>query len=334
MRSRFVPALARGRGGLRWIAVLGAMCVVSRATNARAEVTLPPEVGWDYGAIETGRGAALSGAERAISNSIGALLSNPANMVASRVYHVGALASIWPEAARQTYGAAIVDSSTSSTGLAGGLSAAWTIQDADGLKRRGTDLRMALAFPFSQQFRMGIAAKYLAFRQEGDGPLGPSLVSGGLEDQSIVRNFGVDAGVTLQPQGGFSLSLVGTNLNSPGNGFLPTSVGGGLGLGTDEVSIEGDMVADFTTWDSNSWRAMGGGELLIADHFPLRLGYRYDDGSAMHWLSGGIGYIERSMTLEVGVRRSVGGGDATAIVLSFAYHVESAGLGNSSEGMY
>ncbi len=292
---------------------------------------LPPEVGWDYGVIQTGRAAALSGADLAQSSSVGAMFSNPANMAASRVYHVGALASIWPEASRQTYAAAVVDSSTSSTSLAGGLAAAWTIQDPDGISRRGSDLRLGLAFPFSQQFRMGMAMRYLAFRQQGEGPLGPSLASGGLDGDSIIRGFGVDAGVTLQPNRNLALSLVGLNLNSPGHGFQPTWVGGGVGFGNDQFTVEGNVISDFTTWDETSMLAMLGGELLVSDTFPLRAGYRYDQGAESHGISGGVGYIDRSVSLELGVRRTVVGPGATAIVLSFSYHVESAGLSESGD---
>jgi hypothetical protein len=298
---------------------------------AHAESSLPPEVGWDSGMLETGRSAALGGADRAVSSSVGAMLSNPANMVANRAYDIGAFASIWPEAKRQSYGAAVVDSSTSSTSLAGGLAAAWTIQDPDGIDRRGSDLRLALAYPFSPMFRLGISGRYLAFRQDGEGPLGPSLASGGLDGEVIARGFGVDAGVTLQPNKLFSLSLVGTNLNSPGNGFQPTMVGGGVAVGQTEFTVEADAVADFTTWDRTATRGMLGGELLVADKFPLRAGYRYDGGPRWHWLSAGAGYVDQSMSLEFGVRRTINGEGATAIVFTFTYHVESSGAGSSGD---
>jgi hypothetical protein len=247
---------------------------------------------------------------------------------------VGAFASIWPEAKRQSYGAAIVDSSTSSTRLAGGLAAAWTIQDSDGIDRRGSDLRLALAYPFSPMFRIGLCGRYLSFRQNGDGPLGPSLASGGLQDEVVARGFGVDAGATLQPNKLLTLSMVGMNLNSPGNGFEPTMVGGALAIGQNEFTVEGDVVADFTTWGRTTMRGMLGGELLVANSFPLRAGYRYDEGNKWHWLSAGLGYVDRSMALEIGARRSLVKEGATAIVLTFTYHVESSGAGSTSGDMY
>lgn len=300
-----------------------ALCLL--AVPRIASATPPPEVGWDYGEVDSGRGAAMSGAQRSFSSSYGALLSNPANMVSSRVYHVGALASIWPEAKRQTFGAAIVDSSTSSTRLAGGVAALWTIQDHNGIDRLASDLRLSLAMPFSEQFRAGVTGRYLSLRENGSGPLGASLASGGLRNESIVRGFGIDVGATLQPtNSNVAISLVGVGLNSAGSGFQPTSVGGGIGYGMQSFTIEGDALADFTTFDRTTMRLMFGGEYLLAEHYPLRGGYRWDSGQEAHSASLGVGYISSAFSLDVGARHSFGGNAATAVVFSVAYHVESS----------
>lgn len=269
-----------------------------------------------------------------MSSSLSALFANPANMASSRVYHAGAMASIWPEAARQAYGIAIVDSHTSSTGLSGGLSGTWIMQDPNGIERTGTDVRFALAFPFSAKFRLGAGLKYLSLRQNGNGPLGESLASSGLSDKPIVRDIGVDAGATLQPVPNLAFSVVGFNLNAAKNGFLPMMAGGGIGGGNEKFTLEADVLADFATWNTTKLRFMGGGELLLGEHFPLRAGYRFDEGSKMQWLSGGTGYVDKSMRIEIGVRRSVAGPGATAIMFSLVYHVESAGLGTTTTDMY
>jgi len=307
------------------IAVSTLASVASAAPSA-----LLPQIGWDTGRLETGRGAALSGAEIAVSNSLSGLLSNPANMASSRVYHAGAMASIWPEARRQAYTAAIVDSNTSSSGLAGGVSGSWIVQDNDGVNRSGTDFRAAVAYPFSQKFRIGGSVKYLSMRENGSGPLGWSPASSGTPGQAIVKDLGVDIGVTLQPSSVFSLGLVGYNVNSPGSAFMPMMFGGGIGGGTELFTLEADVLADFTTWEKTKLRVMGGGELLVADHFPLRVGYRYDEGPKLQWLSAGAGYIDKSMGLELGLRRTIVGVAATAVVISFVYHVDAAGVGSTN----
>src|SRR5512145_192829 len=319
----------------RWLVLaVSSLSVSLLPARVVAESELPPHVGWDSGRLETGRGAALSGAEIAKSSSLGALFSNPANMAASRIYHAGATAAIWPEAARQAYGAAVVDSHTSSTGLAGGVSGTWFMQDPNGIERTGTDVRFAIAFPFSQKFRLGAGAKYLSLRQNGHGPLGESLASSGLPKASIVRDFGIDAGATLQPIPGLAFSIVGMNLNIAHSGLLPMMAGGGVGGGNDNCTLEADVLADFSTWDRTTLRAMGSAELLLGDHFPIRAGYRFDEGAKMQWLSAGTGYTDKAMRIELGVRRSVSGPGATAIVFSLVYHVESAGLGSTTTDTY
>jgi opacity protein-like surface antigen len=287
---------------------------------------LPPEVGYNYNEHETGKVTGKNGADRALGTSLSALYQNPANMAAARVYHLGALVEVWPEASRQSYGVAAVDSVGSSSHLAGGLGATWTRQDPDGLDRTATDLRFALAFPFSPQFFAGAGGRFLWLSQDGDGPLGPSYASGGLDNEQILKSFTLDLGATLKPAAGLSIGVVGTNLNSSDHGFQPLSFGGGIGYGGSSFALEGDVVADFVTWGETTLRAMLGLELLFADHVAVRGGYRYDQGAESHSGALGLGYIDKAFSLDAGVRRVLSGDAATAVVLSFSYHVESTGL--------
>jgi len=325
-----MPAAVRGP----CLALLTALlCAALAPRLAQAEASgLRPEIGYNYGEIETPRIAAMGGALRATSNSIEGLFLNPANMAATRVYHLGALAQIWPEASRQSYGLGIVDSIVSRTRIAGGLGGTWNLQDPDGIERQSTDLRFGLAFPFAEQFLVGLGGRYLWLKQdgffEGFGSLPPSAAAAGLRDDQIVKGFAFDAGLTLKASKEFAIAVVGHNLNNPDNGFQPTSVGAGIGLGLEQLTIEADLVSDFTTWDETTVRAMGGVELLLADSYPLRAGYRYDQGADSHAISVGAGYIDRSFAAELAVRRVVSPSEegVTAIVIGFKYHLESSGL--------
>jgi hypothetical protein len=295
--------------------------------TAHAEPSkLVPEVGYNYNEIETPRISATGGAVRALSSSVHSLFVNPANLTAARVYHVGAFAQIVPEARRQSYGAAAVDSLVSSARVAGGLGATYNFQDVDGIDRRWTDLRFALAYPLADQFFMGVGGRYLWLSENGTGPLGASLASSGLPDARIVTGFALDAGATLKAGKHLALSIVGNNLNNPDHGFQPTSVGGGIGLVVSDFSAEADLVADFTTWDRTTVRPMVGLEGLFADHVAARLGYRFDQGAASHSFAIGGGYIDRAFELDVGIRRVVSGDTATSVTFGFTYHLESTGL--------
>jgi hypothetical protein len=169
---------------------------------------------------------ALGGAQRATSYSVGGLYSNPANMARTAVYHLGGHSEIWPEAHRLSFGGAAVDSIVNSKGIAGGLGYTYNEQDKDGLNRQYNDLRFAMAFPMQDKFFLGLGGRYLWLSQDGLGPLGASLASGGLQGERIIEGFSFDAGVTVKPGGDFYLSIVGNNLADPGHGFQPLSTGG------------------------------------------------------------------------------------------------------------
>ncbi len=310
--------------------MLAGLALVAISPAAHADPSkLPPEVGYNYGATEAPRTAGMAGALRAFSNSTDALFMNPANMASSRVYHLAALAQIWPEASRQTYGAAIVDSIVSTSRLAGGLAASWTGQDPSGVDRSAFDVRFALAFPFSDHFYLGATGRYLSLKQNGYPKglydLAPSLAAGGEHGNAISQGITFDAGATLKPIEELAISIVGSNLTNPGTSFLPLMFGGGIGYGTTDFTVEADGLADFTTYGSTKARAMLGGEYLVGDHVPLRLGYRYDQGAESHAVTGGLGYLDSAYSIDLAVQRVVSGAAATAIIIGFQYHVESGG---------
>jgi hypothetical protein len=299
---------------------------------------LPPEVGYNHSEIELPRTAAMGGALRAFSNSLEALQINPANLAASRVYHVGGVAQFWTDANRQSYGASIVDSVVSRSRMAGGVSANWLFQDADGVDREAMDIRLGLALPISDKLLIGASGRYLDLKENGY-PRGldvlpPSVASGGLEGASIVKDITFDAGLSIRPVPGLGVSLVGQNITDPGHGFLPLLLGGGIGFGTNMFTVEGDMMGDFTTYDETTWRYMVGGEFLAAGTYPLRVGYRFDEGQDSHALSAGIGYAAREFSFDVSARHVLGEDSLTAIFIGLKYHVDSLGVGASGGNDY
>lgn len=316
-----------GRAGFCAAVALATITITSAASAEPSE--LDPAIGYNYSEIEIPRHAATAGAQRALSSSIVGLFVNPANISVGQVYHIGAFVQLWPEAARQSYGAAASDSLMSSTRLAGAAGVTQNFQDSDGVDREWTDLRFALAYPFSDRFHFGLGGRYLWLSQNGLGPLGPSFASGGLRDENIVRAFSFDAGATLRATPELAFAFVGNNLIDAGHGFLPTSVGGGVGFAHSTFGVEADVVADLTTWEGTKLRAMLGVELLLADRIAVRGGYRYDAGAESHAAALGVGYIERAFLVDIAARRVVSGDTATAIVFGFTYHLETTGLAPS-----
>ena len=208
-----------------WLAVLTISSTTWNARSAPSE--LPPEVGFDYGQVQTPGLLALGGAQHALGSSLTALYVNPANLAQTRVYHVGAHAQFSPEAKRQSYGGAAGGFNHEPFAVGGWF---WRDMESPGCGWRWigeyTDLRMALAMPLSDRFLVGLGGRYLRLTQAGFGIFGPSLASGGLAGEAIVNDLSFDAGATIKPHDDWSLSVVGTNLTAPGNGFQPITLGG------------------------------------------------------------------------------------------------------------
>jgi hypothetical protein len=302
-------------------------------SRAAAEPSaLDPEIGYNGGEFETSRSAAMGGALRALSNSLEALYLNPANIATARIYHVGANAQIWPEAKRQTYGGGAIDSILNRQRIAGGLAVNYTTQDPQGIRRRALDVRFALAMPISDVFFAGASVKWLGVSQDGvpnNLGLDPSLAAGGLHNERILSEVSFDAGLTLKPIPELAFSIMGTNLTDPGVGLMPLEFGGGIGFGTSDFSLEVDGSFDFSTYDETQTKIMGGGELLLADSFPIRVGYRYDQAQGSHALSGGVGYVAPEFSVDAAVRANVEGPKVTTFVLGFRYHLDGAGVVSS-----
>ncbi len=296
--------------------------------------SLPPEIGHNYAELETPRMTALGGAMRATANSLSALYSNPANLGAAQLYHVGAFAQVYPEANRQSYGGAVVDSLISSTGLSGGLGGVWTLQDPDGIRREWIDMRFGMSMPLGEIFLLGLAGKYITVQQNGTGPLGYSEASGGLPNTNIIQTIAFDAGATLRPVPEFTLSITGTNLGSSDTSLVPVSGGVGMGLATEDFSLSADASLESSTYQETTIRVNGGGEILVADRVAVRAGYRYEQFPNTHALSGGLGYADQKFGLDVSMRRGLGDTPYTAIVFGFTVHIESMGLGPSSPSSY
>jgi hypothetical protein len=318
--------------------VVGALAfaaLVAVAPSAQAEETAvnstdtPSTFAYDYGEVETTRSSAMAGAARAAGNGTTGIFLNPANLALTRLYHIEALAELTPEVGRQVYGGAVVDSTTNR--LAGGMSVTGGFMDPSGTDRSWMDIRLALAFPISDTFFIGVGGRYLKLTENGVGPFGQSKVSGGLKDPSggrfaLVNVPTFDAGVTLKLANIVYIGLSGQNLTYPNNGYLPTKAGGGIAVATQDFTIEADGVADFNSYEKPTARVMAGGEYLLINHIPLRIGYRYDQGAASHALSGGAGYLAKEFSVEASVRRTIVGPPATMLFFGVAYFLESSGL--------
>jgi opacity protein-like surface antigen len=313
--------MSAAAGGL--VSGLLTMGVVSPAAADPSE--LPRPFGWDYGDIETTRIAALGGALRATGNGTSGVFMNPATMAQTRVYHIEALLDAAPETGRVLAGLVIADSMMNRYRLAGGVSVVGGIFDPSGADFTTLDVRAALAYPITERVFLGVAGRYATMSQGSELPPPNGTGEGDVSTLSIDA-FTFDAGLTVKAGQAFYIALLGQNLAATHRGTFPMMLGGGIGYGTKEVTFEVDALADLHSYETTSARVMAGGEVLVADHVPIRVGYRFDQGAKIHALSGGLGYVGTEFAIEASVRRTLSDPGATSIYVSLAYYLESSSL--------
>ena len=300
---------------------------------------LPAPIIYNYGENETTRSMAMGGALRALGNGTTGVFLNPATMAQTRVYHIEASAQLTPETGRDIFGGVVVDSVTSK--LAGAAAVNGGFMDSKGLDRSIFDVRSATAYPITDRLFLGIGGRYFKATQTAQiAPFGTAdKVAGGLIDKTsspttrfaFLNTFTFDVGLTVRAADGLYIAALGQNLSYPNNGLLPTMVGGGIGYGNENLTIEADSVADLNSWGKPKARVMAGAEYLLIDHIPLRLGYRFDQGANLHTISGGLGYIGTSFSIEGSVKRTLSASPgATSMVFSVAYFLESSGVTRTS----
>jgi opacity protein-like surface antigen len=312
---------------------LGAWCTVNESALASPSTT-SPEQGYDLGDIEAPRALGMGGALAATGVSTVGLYLNPANMALAQVYHLEGIAAFSPEARRQSYSVGAVDSVLNSGRLAGGLAGSFSSMDPDGIDRRWTDLRAGLAYPFGDRLSIGATVRSLRVQQAtGAGPFGASYASDGTAGSPLFNQILFDVGATLSITQALRLGIVGKNLTNPGTGFAPTTLNAGLGYTVQQLTIEADGLADFTTWHSTKYRAAVGAEVFVAEHFAIRVGYRYDEGLQTNALSGGLGYVDQRWSVEASVRRDITGDNpSTMTSIALRYFVDTMGQSSASQG--
>ena len=314
------------RGAIVWrVAAVAAVVAMSRSAHADPMST-SPEQAYDMGEMPSARAVGMGGALTALGVSTTALYLNPANMSLARVYHIEAFAAFSPEAKRETYGAAAVDSVINTSHVAGGFAATWSELDPDGIHRTWTDLRAGASFPLGDYFSVGATARWLRVEQAvSAGPFGTSAASDGTPTAPVFNAPTFDVGATGS-LGGLRLGVVGHNLTNPGTALAPTTGAVGLGYTTDTFSVEGDGLLDFTTWKKPEGRLMAGGEVFVANRYALRAGWRYDAGTNINSPSVGAGYIDPHWSVELSVRRDLIADHAETFgVLSLRYFYDPTG---------
>jgi hypothetical protein len=317
----------RARLLLSLVVVLGFDLGATGEVWAGDPMSTSPEQAFSRGEIPSARAVAMGGALTALGVSTTSLYINPANMPFARVYHIEAFGAFSPEAQRQTYGAAIVDSVLNSNRISGGLGGAWSQMDPSATHRVWTDIRAAMALPLGDYLALGMTGRWLHVDQAtAAGPLGHSLASDGTSTGSVFSALTFDAGATARLGDSLRIGIVGHNLTNPATALAPVTGSLGLGFTTANLVLEADGLLDFTTYKSTRGQVMFGGEAFLAERYALRAGWRYDAGTTLHTPSIGLGYIDPRWSIELAAAHDLTSDHAgTTAVLALRYFYDPTG---------
>lgn len=241
---------------------------------------------------------------------------NPAGIAIGRHYHVETLYGFVPTVPVHIAGGSVIDSVTAPVAM--GIAFNYITVDPDGIDQTEYDVRLAAAYYIAQLVSIGLSVKYMYSDQDGAGMLGNHLFT--YNGDELLNTVTVDVGATLTVGRIFSASVVGYNLTNTGSIAAPLTLGIGAAVAISSFSIVVDALFDFTTWEEMMVRAMGGAEYLIAGNWPLRVGYRYDQGFDSHSVTAGLGYMNEKFGLELSMRQDVAAENLhTSLALSIRY---------------
>jgi hypothetical protein len=254
---------------------------------------------------------------RAGATAISALAYNTSNMAAIPTYHVEAFSQIIPGSQSNggtywTIGSSVSDSTTAKK-LALGTSFRGVFS-GEGRRYRGWDWRSGIGIQAIPQLGLGLGFRWAQLRADkADGErLGPSF-----------DGITLDASITVTPIPWLRVSGLGYNLIRTHSVLAPQMAGGSVALAPVEAfSIGGDLLVDFTSFDSSELIAGAGVSYVAAEMVPLRFGYRHDGGRNLNQITAGVGFNKGKFAVEAALRRDVRERKETYLLFMFRYVVQ------------
>ena len=297
----------------------GAALAICLAVPAPARATLD---------LQGTRSIAMGGALRASPTGESAILLNPAGMSLMRQYIVSGLYQFRVSDEASLVNATVMDSSTNR--VAAGLF--YSFSHASPTKvlalpgGQAFDLAetivtheagLALAYPFGTYLHIGLLTRYvnISVEQPESTPLAARR-----EDIDTVT---MDFGAIVSPIESLRIAVVGYNV-VPVDGYeFPIQLGLGIAytFGSSFMA-EFDTVLDFSREETVAASYHGGVELFMASLLAIRGGFQHDTVREASYASGGIGFITRTVGVDLAVRQMVDGGAETLLAVSIRMFVQ------------
>jgi hypothetical protein len=126
----------------------------------------------------------------------------------------------------------------------------------------------------------------------------------------------MNAGLVVKPADFLSISFSGHNLVPNYNVDLPRYfVASVSGLFLKQLTPVFDLWLDFNQ-PAARFSFRGGVEWLVADTFPLRLGYQYDGIVNKQYVGAGIGYFSGGSGIDLAYRHELSNGKGQLVALT------------------
>ncbi len=275
---------------IRPTVLLIALCVSTAALAQPAE---------DLRDVTSARAYGMGGAYRALGLGTEAVLGNPAAMALFPSYRVEATGA-WDVGQKEgLLGVSVLDSTSSR--LAMGIDYHWVSLGRGGARTSAHLSSLGVGLPLSQTVMLGAVARYL--RLSGESRFANSVTA--------------DAGLLLRLSNNFMAGVSAHNLIDTDNPELTRYFTAHVGVLTQQLTVAGDVRADFVTEDKRTFTYSAGLEYLVGQMLPLRAGYTYDGFRRTSQLSTGLGFVsEGGGGLDLAYRHDLGGEKGRLLALT------------------
>lgn len=219
---------------------------------------------WAQDFAQGARPVGMGEAFNAVSTGAAGVYHNPAGIARAILYAVEGSYSYTPTGNLLSF--AIVDSKTNPSVSAGFAVSYYFDRNQDNRDITALDLRLPLAIPIvPERISVGLGIRYLSVdNNEIETLSGFTLDAGALFRLADELHLGVSAKNLLET----------CDVKSRCQGVAPMTIGGGVAYGDGTTFlVAADVDADLSSADSTKVNFSLGGEYLIQNMVPIRLGY-------------------------------------------------------------
>jgi len=297
---------------IRLIGLLSGLCMVATTAIASAQELNDAQMpDFHSGARPSGMGDAFT----AVASGVGTLYHNPAGVARAVMYALEGGFEYTPGGS--LLNVAVVDSRTNPA-LAAGVAYSYFFGRGELRHFSHHDIRASIAVPvIPDRVSVGVGGRYLI--------LNDSRIEVDPDDddanQRLIQGFTLDIGAVFRVADILYLGFAGQNLIDPCSdepacrGFAPTLLKGGVALGTEtSFIVSGDVGVDLTSTDDATLIVGVGGEYLLTNVAPLRLGYRYRAATGHNYLTFGGGWRSAAAGVDISYQHDLQRSDEVGYV--------------------